>query len=252
MNRQSRPLTKREKENQQIGRLLRQGYQKVNGRYGYRRMDMWLERRHNIQVNHKRVYRLLKEMGLQARIRRKKKRYQGEKQFAANVLNRKFQSDKPFQKWVTDITYVYAGSRRYYLSVIQDLFNNEILTYHLSDQNDTNLVLRTLDKAIKKGDVSDVLLHSDQGHQYTSHQYTNILQSYRMVKSMSRRANCWDNAVIESFFSHFKTEGLWLERPKTPSELRTVIEQYIQFYNQERFQEKLGKRSPIEFRRAAA
>ncbi|KUO73925.1 MAG: hypothetical protein APF81_00010 [Desulfosporosinus sp. BRH_c37] len=252
LKRQSSALNSREQENQQIGLLLRQGYQHVKGRYGYRRMKIWLEREHGIQVNHKRVYRLLKSMELQSLIRRKKKRRKKEEQFAPNVLNRQFKADQPFQKLVTDITYVYAGSRRFYLSVIQDLFNNEIVAYHLSDQNDTDLVLQTLEKALEKGDVRGVLLHSDQGHQYTSNLYHDVLQSHQIIRSMSRRANCWDNAVVESFFSHFKTEGLWLERPRTLDELHMMIDNYIHFYNIERFQEKLGNLSPIEYRKAVA
>lgn len=249
---QTQALSARENENKEIGCLLRQGYQKVKGRYVYRRMKIWLEQTHGIHINHKRIYRLLKSMKLQSRIRKKKARWVKEGQYAPNILSRKFESQQPSQKWVTDITYVYAGSTRYYLSVIQDLFNNEIVSYQLSNQNDTELVLETLEKARKKVDVNGILLHSDQGHQYTSNIYSQTLKSFKITKSMSRRANCWDNAPVESFFSHFKAEGLYLERPRTLDELSSMINSYIDFYNNDRFQLRLGYLSPIEYRKTAA
>ncbi|WP_164462264.1 IS3 family transposase [Bacillus sp. FJAT-42376] len=249
----SRPLTKEEKRNQEMAILLREQYFEEKGRQGYRQLTTYLRKYHDLFVNHKRVRRLLNKMGLHARQRRKKIRhYDQESHFAPNLLKRNFKADYPNDKLCIDITYVYAGSKRYYLCAIIDLFNNEIIAYHLSDKNDTDLVLDTLKKAHKKRDLKCATLHSDQGHQFTSHKYKNTLIGYQIVRSMSRRGNCWDNAPIESFFSHYKTEGLWLDRPRTLQQLVETTDEYMDFYNQRRYQKKLGYQSPKEFSKSAA
>ncbi|WLR53320.1 IS3 family transposase [Bacillus tianshenii] len=138
---------------------------------------------------------------------KRKKAQKHEGNSAENVLNRDFTAEKPFEKWVTDITYLPTGLTRMYLSVILDLCTNEVISYHISNQNDNDLVIQTLNKAVGKGDVKGTLLHSDQGHQYTSRDYTAYLENEEMIKSMSRQANCWDNAPIESFFGHVKEEA---------------------------------------------
>ncbi|PIE91829.1 DDE-type integrase/transposase/recombinase [Bacillus fungorum] len=115
-----------------------------------------------------------------------------------NYLNRDFQASKPNEKWVTDITYFIFNGQGLYLSAIKDLYNNEI-----SRRNDLKLVLDTLKKERKKRNVKGLLLHGNQGFQYTSRQYNQLLKKYQMKASMSRKGNCWGNACIENFFSHF-------------------------------------------------
>ncbi|MCQ6277049.1 DDE-type integrase/transposase/recombinase [Bacillus sp. V3B] len=126
-----------------------------------------------------------------------------------------------------------------------DLCTNEVVGYHISDQNDKDLVLNTLDKAVIKGEVKGTLIHSDQGHQYTSHDYTDYLCERDMVKSMSRKANCWDNAPIESFFGRLKEETMRIHKPKTKQEVHKVINDYMEFYNNRRRQKKLRGQTPI-------
>lgn len=130
-----------------------------------------------------------------------------------------------------------------------DLYNNEVVAWKLGERNDLPLVLDTV-KQIK---APGAILHSDQGYQYTTKSYANLLQEQELIGSHSRRGNCYDNACIESFFSHLKTEKLHLEKPKTITEASAMIADYVEFYNNERFQKNSatdplwnsGKRSPL-------
>lgn len=181
---------------------------------------------------------------------RKKRPFAGRKPSVLfrNVLNREFSASTPLQKLVTDITYVRIGNEFAYLSVVMDLYNNEIVAWELSERNDLKLVTDTVEK-LKSGPC---LLHSDQGFQYTTQTYAKLLEEKKMTGSHSRRGNCFDNACIESFFSHLKTEKLYLEKPQNLEQARSQITNYISFYNEERFQDKLGDLSPIEFREKVA
>ncbi|MBA4493924.1 IS3 family transposase [Paenactinomyces guangxiensis] len=153
---------------------------------------------------------------------------------------------------MTDVTYLPIHGGFVYLSAIQDLYNNEIIAYHVSKRNDLSLVMKTLEKACENREVVKTLIHSDQGFQYTSRQYSKKLEQLGMVGSHSRKGNCLDNACIESFFSHLKSEMLSLQCPETLDELHRAIDQYITFYNHERSQKRLGDRSPVEYREAIA
>ena len=153
---------------------------------------------------------------------------------------------------VTDITYISDGTNFHYLSVIQDLFNNEIVAWQLSKRNDVKLVLDTVEQWTRKRDVSEAVLHSDQGFQYTSQAYNTRLEAFGVKGSHSRKATCLDNACIESFFSHLKTEKLYLNQCNSEAEIHQAVEDYIYYYNYQRFQAKLKQRAPIEYRCALA
>ncbi|WP_248737889.1 IS3 family transposase, partial [Neobacillus rhizosphaerae] len=211
----------------------------------------YLLKENDYKINHKKVYRLMKEMNIQSVIRKKRKRHgHTPSVIHPNRLKRKFKATGPNQKMVTDITYVSDGKQFYYLSVIQDLFNNEIVSWELSKRNDLELVLNTVEIWTKKKDVAEAVLHSDQGFQYTSKGYNNRLEAYSIKGSHSRKGNCLDNACIESFFSHLKTEKLYIEQCKSEVEIRQAIEDYIYHYNYKRIQKKLKQRAPIEYRHA--
>lgn len=216
--------------------------------YGYPRMEVALKEE-GFHINHKKVYRLMKELNIQAEIR-KKRPFFGKKPSViySNLLNRNFKALKPDQKYVTDITYIQVGDSFYYLSVILDLYNNEVLAWEISKRNDLDLVLNTLDHLIQKRNVYGAILHSDQGFQYTSKQYNKRLKNLGIQGSHSRKGNCLDNACIESFFSHLKTEKLYRSQFKTEEELIQVIEEYIYLYNFKRFQKKLNQCAPVEYR----
>ncbi|WP_070146076.1 IS3 family transposase, partial [Bacillus mycoides] len=165
-----------------------------------------------------------------------------------NVVERQFQNRKQNEVLVTDITYLPFKDKFLYLSVVQDLYNNEIVAWKLSHRNDLQLVLKTLDLATQKRDVYGTIIHSDQGFQYTSLAYYRMLQQLGAIGSHSRKGNCHDNACIESFFSHFKSEMFYLNDYQTKGELIQAIETYIYHYNYKRFQKRLNHRAPIEYR----
>lgn len=216
--------------------------------FGYKRMRTAL-RKEGLPVNTKKVRRLMRELGIRSVIR-KKRPFAGRKPSVvfANVLNREFSAKTTRKKFVTDITYVRVGHDFVYLSAVLDLCNNEIVAWELSERNDLDLVLNT----VKQLDGTDAILHSDQGFQYTTKTYGNLLEKKGFTGSHSRRANCFDNACIESFFSHLKTEKLYLEKPKDTAHAHRLIAEYMKYYNQERFQKKLGDLSPVEYREAIA
>lgn len=201
------------------------------------------------RVNHKRIYRLMKELGIQAIIRKKRRKF-GKKESVVqpNRLERNFKATWPNQKLVTDITYIPFKSQPLYLSVVQDLFANEVVAYQLSKRNDVKIVLDTIEQMNKKINVQGAIIHSDQGFQYTSSVYNKRLEELGMVGSHSRKGNCLDNACIESFFSHLKTELLYLYPFTTVEELSQAIDEYIFFYNNGRFQKRLDNLSPAQYR----
>jgi transposase InsO family protein len=220
--------------------------------FGYPRMmtALWEA---GFRVNHKKVWRLMKDLAIQSVIRKKRNHSNyAPSHVYPNRLKRQFHAIGPQQKMVTDITYISDGTDFHYLSVIQDLFNNEIVAWQLSRRNDIKLVLDTIDQWTRKRDVSEAVLHSDQGFQYTSQSYNTRLEAFSVKGSHSRKATCLDNACIESFFSHLKTEKLYLNQCKSESEIHQAVEEYIYYYNYQRFQAKLKQRAPIEYRHALA
>lgn len=241
---------RRHKEQELESHLL--AIHRVHPYFGYLRMTVAL-RREGLRVNHKKVYRLMKQLGICSVIR-KKRRFFGKQASVVNPnrLERQFRADTPRTKLVTDITYIRAGEHFVYLSVIQDLYNNEIVAWHLSERNDLALVHETLDRLRQHVDLSGVILHSDQGFQYTSKPFNRKLNQLGMLGSHSRRGNCLDNACIESFFSHLKTEKIYLKKAANKAEVEQQVSEYILFYNQNRFQKKLNDRSPVEYRETAA
>jgi len=217
--------------------------------YGYRRMAVAL-RRAGFTVNHKRVYRIMRKLGIQSVIR-KKRRYFGKSGSIVfpDLLSRDFKTLFPGRKLAADITYLPTVNGFIYLSAVQDLYNNEIVASSFSSRNDLGLVFATLDKLPA---MPGAVLHSDQGFQYTHKTYQERLGKLQIVGSHSRKGNCLDNACVESFFSHLKTEALigksLLDRDGTIA----LVEEYIRFYNTERFQKRLGQLAPIEYREKLA
>ncbi len=201
-------------------------------------------------MNHKRVYRLMRELGMQSAIR-KKRRYFGKTGSIVfpDLLGRNFKSIFPGRKLATDITYLPTATGFIFLSAVQDLHNNEIVAHSLSIRNDLDLVFTTLDKISA---MPGAVLHSDQGFQYTHKAYRERLGRLRLLGSHSRRGNCLDNACVESFFSHLKTEAFSGKQLLSKDETAARAEEYIHFYNTERFQKRLGQLSPVEYREKLA
>ena len=182
-------------------------------------------------------------------VRRKKYRNYGEYLHRyPNLLNRDFHTERPNQKWVTDISYIHTKQGVLYLSIIRDLFDNSIVAYKTGTEQNVNLVLNTIKSAMKKEKVTaELQLHSDQGFQYTSNAYYSLTKDYGITPSMSRRGNPYDNALAENFFSILKTECIYRIKLQTFDEARILIDRYIYFYNHQRIQLKT-KLTPLEKR----
>ncbi len=219
--------------------------------YGYRRVWLWLRNR-NICRNPKTVLRVMKKYNLLSEIRRRRKWVQMGQQVHkyGNLLDRQFQADKPNSKWVTDISYIHTKEGVLYLSMIRDLYDNSIVAYKTGTQQTVTLVLDTIRLAMKyakKKVAAELRLHSDQGFQYTSQAYFDLTKEYGITPSMSRRGNCYDNAMAENFFSILKTECIYRQKPATFAQANEMIDRYIYFYNHERIQLKTGM-APLSLR----
>ena len=171
------------------------------------------------------------------------------KEPAKNILGGTFTSDKVNQKWVSDTTFIPTRKGWLYLSAIMDLYSRKIVGWSMGDKNNTELVEDSLKMAVAhRGDIKGVLLHSDQGAQYASTSYQQLLSDNHIICSMSRKGNCWDNAPMESFFHSLKTEWVGFEDYKTRSEARASLFDYIElFYNRKRRHSALNYRSPVAF-----
>lgn len=185
-------------------------------RYGYRRVTACLRDQFNIVMNHKKVLRIMRKYNVLSRVRKKKKIFVlgHEPVVAKNRIQRRFKATKPNEKWFTDITYLMFGNKPLYFSSIIDGFNNGIVSYKIAETQDVSLVLDTLKEALKKRNVIDTILHSDQGKVYTSKQFQTYAKEKGIITSMSRTGNCHDNALIESFHSHLKSEGFYAQNIK--------------------------------------
>ena len=192
----------------------------------------------------------MKKLGISSTVR-KKRRYYGKSGSIVfpNLLQRNFSSSASRCKLATDITYLPTQNGFIYLSAVQDLCNNEIVVYSLSARNDLDLVLATIRQL---DPMPGAVLHSDQGFQYTHKSYQQELDRLKILGSHSRKGNCLYNAAMESFFSHLKTEAFAGEGLLGRKETVNLVEEYIHFYNIERFQKKLGQLSPMEYREKLA
>jgi putative transposase len=234
----------------EIKELIKTIYQQHKGRYGYRRITDELQNK-GIVINHKTVLRLMKLLGLKSIIRVKKyKSYRGENgKIAPNILERNFKATAPNQKWATDITEFNVSGNKLYLSPIIDLFNQEIISYELTERPVFNQVVMMLKKAFKKiPNNTNLMLHSDQGWQYQMKQYQHLLKEKGITQSMSRKGNCLDNAIIENFFGILKSELFYLKKYKSIDQLKKEINEYIIYYNNDRIKSNLNKMSPIKYR----
>jgi len=155
----------------------------------------------------------------------------------------------PNQKWTTDVTEFNVLGKKLYLSPVLDLYNQEIVTYDLSERPDFKNVMNMLTKAVKKKSKSTALLmHSDQGWQYQMKQYQSVLKDNGIQQSMSRKGNCLDNAVMENFFGTLKAELFYLNKYESIKQLKKEISEYIKYYNYERIKLNLNGMSPVQYR----
>ena len=237
-----------------LAEIIRKQQEACDKTYGYRRMWKWLKRVRKIHRNPKTILRIMKKYDLLSEIRRQRKWRQMSTQLHKydNLLNREFHADQPNHKWVTDISYIRTKQGVLYLSIIRDLFDNSIIAYKTGTTQSVNLVLDTIRLAMQKEKkvAEELQLHSDQGSQYTSQAYFDLTKEYGITPSMSRRGNCYDNAMAENFFSILKTECIYRHHPATFDEARMLIDNYIYFYNNQRIQLKTGV-APLTQRHSA-
>lgn len=239
----------REDPDDAVAELIAQCQQQNRGTYGYRRVRIWLKRETGLIMNHKPVLRIMEKYGLLAEIRRKRSyRAHREKAFKAdNILAREFAAAKRNEKWVTDISYIRTEKGFCYLSAIKDLSDGFIVAHQLGRKNDIGIVATTLKKA-KKEAADGLILHSDQGTQYTSSAYFDLTQTYGIRPSMSRPGNPIDNSPMESFFGTLKTECLYRQRLADFEEAEQIIDDYIHYYNYVRIRTQ-DQMTPNERRR---
>ena len=209
-------------------------------------------------MNHKKVKRLMRELNLYPVTvkRRKYSSYKGEVgRTAPNRLKRRFDAKEPDKVWATDVTEFQTGEGKLYLSPIKDLCTGEIISYDISPSPNMSMVMKMLDTALQSHPYhKGLMIHSDQGFQYQHALFVNRLKENGIVQSMSRKGNCLDNSKMETFFSTLKKEMYYGHEKefKTRELLRAAIEEYIEYYNRERIQMKLGYLPPLIFREKIA
>lgn len=225
-------------------------YHSHKGRYGYRRITLEL-RNNSLIINHKKVTRLMHILGIKSEVRPKKYRsYKGcEGKIAPNIIERNFKAVEPNKKWTTDVTEFNLFGQKRYLSPILDMFNGEIISYTISSSPNLDLVIKMLDGAMnkrKKG--KKLILHSDQGWHYQHPLYQKTLKDNEITQSMSRKGNCLDNAMMESFFGILKSEFFYLQKFESIDEFENELNKYMYYYNNDRIKSKLKGLSPVKFR----
>jgi len=234
--------------------LVLEAYEKSRKTYGYRRIQIWIEREHGVKINHKAVLRLMRQLNIRSVARKRNPYRLSNNRYGAihtypNLMSQNFKTNGPNQKWGTDITYIPTQQGFAYLAVIKDFFDGTILGYALSRNNSIQMVLQAVRAAAPNlRSHIGVIIQSDQGSQFQSSAYRSLTAQLGIIPSMSRKGHCLDNAPTESFFSQLKEELVRHIRIKDFNDAVQVIDNYIHFYNYDRIQLKT-KLTPMEFRR---
>jgi len=246
------PLSPRAKANEMLTAKIRESYDQSMGIYGSPRFFCDL-REAGVACGENRVARLMRAAGIKSVRGYKRPRYKVGKPalVAPNQLQRQFQHDEPDQAWVTDITYIRTLEGWLYLAVVLDLHSRAVVGWSMGPRMQTSLVLDALMMAVwRRRPKASVIIHSDQGSQFGSDEFNRWCKDNQLSPSMSRRGNCWDNAVAESFFSNLKSEQIKKRIYSTRAEAKSDIFEYIEgFYNRVRRHKHLDQLSPHEFER---
>lgn len=244
-------MTQRRLENQNLLALINKIYHRFKGVYGSPRIYNEL-RKQGWKYNRKRVVRIMRINGIKAKTKRKFKVTTNSVHnypVAENLLGQNFNTTELNKVWVSDITYIWTKEGWLYLVCILDLCSRMIVGWHIDRNLKSSLVIAALKQAIKnRGENPGIIFHSDRGSQYASDEVREFLEGHKMIQSMSRKGNCYDNAVMESFFHTIKSELVSFEQFQTRQEAKLKIFDYIEiFYNRQRSHSSIGYLTPIEF-----
>ena len=247
----SSPVSLRRKRNEELLPHVREIHRKSGGTYGTRRISRELQSL-GIACGRVRARALMKLAGISVRRRRKFKATTDSRHnlpVAPNLLNRQFEAAEPDRVWASDISYIWTAEGWLYLSVVLDLFHRQVVGWSMSNRITSSLVMDAMRMAVyRRRPAPGLVAHSDRGSQYCCDDFQNQLRIYGMKCSMSRKGDCWDNAVVESFFGRLKTERVLFRRYKTREEAKRDIFDYIEvFYNRIRRHSYLGYLSPVEY-----
>ena len=248
-----RPVARRTRQDGILAVTIAAIYAENHGRYGSPRVQMELRERGQ-RSGRKRIARLMRLQGLRARPKRRYRTTTDSRHglpVSPNLLARRFAVAQPNTAWVTDMTYLWTPEGWLYLAVMIDLFSRRVVGWSMSERLDRKLALDALRMALAQRCPQPGLIHhSDRGSHYASGDYRQQLTSHGLRSSMSRRGDCWDNAVAESFFASLKLELIYQVPWRTRDEVRTALFEYIElFYNRRRRHSSLGYLSPVEFER---
>lgn len=222
--------------------LIKEIFDESKGTYGYRRIEKGLLKKWGLVMNHKKIQRIMKKYHVKPQyVKRTKnkvfKRIEGN--VKPNLVNRNFNVTAPNKVWTTDITYLILNNKRAYLSTILDLYDRTIVAYKISCKNDLNIVIDTLNEAInKRKDVRGLIIHSDQGFQYTSFPYKRICESNGITISMSRKGTPIDDSPMESFHGILKKETLYNNNITNLEEYISIVKDWLLFYNTKRIKNR--------------
>ena len=242
-------------KNQDLMDEIRLIFEKHKGRYGVRRIHRELLNK-GYRVNHKKVQRLMHKMDLKGR--RPKEKYHSYKgevgKIADNIIGRDFKASMPDEKWTTDVSQFNLSFGKCYLSPILDMYSNEIISYDLSLHPNFEQVVNMLNRAFKDHpDLKGLIFHSDQGWQYQMKEYREALKDHEIIQSMSRKGNCIDNCIMETFFGRMKNEMFYGFESQfhTFEQFSEAVDEYIYYYNNERIQKKTKWMPPVKYREAS-
>ena len=246
----------RERKDIELKEIILKAFDHRGYKRGSRSIKMVLEKEFDMVINRKCIQRIMRKYNIKCPIRkanpyRRMMKATREHTVVPNLLNREFKQGVAGKVLLTDITYMpYGASCMGYLSTIKDASTNEVLAYHFSNRLTLDIATETIEKLIRSNNTlvhPEAFIHSDQGVHYTSPKYQRLLKKYKLGQSMSRRGNCWDNAPQESFFGHMKDE-IDYKNCKTFEELQDMIDKYMDYYNNYRYQWGLKKLTPVQYR----
>ena len=250
--RSRRPISPRTLQSESAKRVVAEAFKESGERYGSPRLQQLLKRK-NIKLSRNTVAKHMASQELFARRRRAFRNTTNsshKKPIAENVLKRDFSASSPNEKWVSDVTYIRTRQGWMYLCVVLDLYSRKIVGWELSESLETPLVSNALANALRCTGLHvarQLIFHSDRGVQYASEDFRKLLNEYQLIQSMSRKGDCWDNSVVESFFNSLKIEEIYMNETPCKHRLRAQLFDYIEcFYNRQRLHSSLGYRSPSE------